>query len=499
MELLHSNSRHVRHVRFRTPRSEYVPRVATMLEDALRTASLPRADSRQIILIRRLALGRIDPRGSPASLALSLERAVRQVRLSATPGSSPNAALAEVVEFRDYPEIVSLLARKIARGSPLTEWFWPAALRTSPSQISGIRWLSLLRLAQSLPAPVFCAAAIIQQAIESRVLAHLIVDLPRGTGAEWLRAAGFFLESDESFPPLAFNEPYIKAALHSLVGVFSPDDDRVLWAASMAAIAENPRRAGDSILPARVHALLNSLSNLTKPTPRSENGPLPEVSHRPPFSSELPVPPDSFPPPRAQATVARERPPTRQETPAKPSTARTNGDETQLGGLFFLVPILHQLGFREWLASEDGLAEAGYGVALLQAVTQRLARQRLDDPVIRHLGEAAPPPEEFFAPKTPLPAAARLFSVTNPRGPSRPFSAWIDVLRRWSRTQLRLGLYSLIVRPGHLFATRTHLDIHFTLEQSDTRIRRHALDLDPGWVPWLGRIIHFHYDDNCYH
>jgi hypothetical protein len=25
------------------------------------------------------------------------------------------------------------------------------------------------------------------------------------------------------------------------------------------------------------------------------------------------------------------------------------------------------------------------------------------------------------------------------------------------------------------------------------RIRRAGLDIDPGWVPWLGRVVSFHY------
>lgn len=37
--------------------------------------------------------------------------------------------------------------------------------------------------------------------------------------------------------------------------------------------------------------------------------------------------------------------------------------------------------------------------------------------------------------------------------------------------------------------------IHGYLDNSAVRldIRRAGLDINPGWVPWLGRVIHFHY------
>jgi hypothetical protein len=33
----------------------------------------------------------------------------------------------------------------------------------------------------------------------------------------------------------------------------------------------------------------------------------------------------------------------------------------------------------------------------------------------------------------------------------------------------------------------------FRLELVDIRVRRAGLDIDPGWTPWLLRVIHFHY------
>jgi hypothetical protein len=64
---------------------------------------------------------------------------------------------------------------------------------------------------------------------------------------------------------------------------------------------------------------------------------------------------------------------------------------------------------------------------------------------------------------------------------------------RICRKLTRLGLRALVRRPGRLSMTRTHVDVFLRLADVDPRIRRAALDADPGWVPWLGRAIAFHY------
>jgi hypothetical protein len=73
---------------------------------------------------------------------------------------------------------------------------------------------------------------------------------------------------------------------------------------------------------------------------------------------------------------------------------------------------------------------------------------------------------------------------------------WLTALRRWCRRRAGIGLHSLVRRPGRVEATRTHLDVIFEHRQADIRVRRAGLDLDPGWVPWIGRVVRFHYVDS---
>ena len=51
-----------------------------------------------------------------------------------------------------------------------------------------------------------------------------------------------------------------------------------------------------------------------------------------------------------------------------------------------------------------------------------------------------------------------------------------------------------LAQPARLCATETQLDLDLETAEVDLAVRLSGLDLDPGWVPWLGRVVRFHYD-----
>ena len=57
-----------------------------------------------------------------------------------------------------------------------------------------------------------------------------------------------------------------------------------------------------------------------------------------------------------------------------------------------------------------------------------------------------------------------------------------------------ISLRTLLQRSGRVLLTATYWDVMFDINQTDLRLRRIALDSDPGWVVWLGRVVQFHYD-----
>jgi hypothetical protein len=66
-------------------------------------------------------------------------------------------------------------------------------------------------------------------------------------------------------------------------------------------------------------------------------------------------------------------------------------------------------------------------------------------------------------------------------------------LRRWLRRYAKMGVRELARRPGRVSITRTHIDVIFDHKQADIRIRKAGLDLNPGWTPFLGKIVQFQY------
>ena len=76
-----------------------------------------------------------------------------------------------------------------------------------------------------------------------------------------------------------------------------------------------------------------------------------------------------------------------------------------------------------------------------------------------------------------------------------PIDLWLTAVRRWSRRRARMGLAALIRRPARVHASRTHIEVAFHMSQLDVRLRRMALDVDPGWVSWFGRIVQYQYVD----
>ena len=72
-------------------------------------------------------------------------------------------------------------------------------------------------------------------------------------------------------------------------------------------------------------------------------------------------------------------------------------------------------------------------------------------------------------------------------------SAWLVAVRRWFRRFAHLGVASLVRCPGRVASNATHLDVMLDLRRADVRVRRAGLDLNPGWIPWFGRVVEFHY------
>jgi hypothetical protein len=139
-------------------------------------------------------------------------------------------------------------------------------------------------------------------------------------------------------------------------------------------------------------------------------------------------------------------------------------------GLWLAVPALIRLGWREWLLARPELigTDPGRTLVAMLAAHHRVA---WEDPTLAPLAFAEPPPAPAWA------------------------DAWRRALARHLRREARLGLQALVWRPGRIVWHEERLVVRFPPAAADLRLRRRALDADPGWVDWLGLSVRFLFSD----
>ncbi|HYJ85676.1 MAG TPA: hypothetical protein VEW46_06460, partial [Pyrinomonadaceae bacterium] len=225
---------------------------------------------------------------------------------------------------------------------------------------------------------------------------------------------------------------------------------------------------------------------------------------------------------------------------------------TEFGGFYFLLSIISRLGMASFLETNPHLIDLDFAAHLLRFLSAQL-RIPVADPALSSLTtpeESAPQMIEFSLPpvwrerlyrsgplvlgringetgcriltdrsrkivlsswRGPTPRAVREMigdghvkrvayppanagaTDKNEKVTGALFNSWHRAIRRWCRAYAGLTLPELINRRALITSTRTHTDLFFDVRKADIRIRRAGLDLDPGWVPWLGRAVSFHY------
>jgi hypothetical protein len=512
-------SRRVRSLRIRSPAEEDARRAAIVLADALHTASMPVAERGQMLLVRKLELGRISPRASAATLALLVERALRDVRMAAVSFDLPGATGANAVLVPGRAEAVARLARLHARGIEAREWFWAAAVPAWSAGLSrGERWVALLEAAHALPEAVLVTAEVVREAVRAKVEDELLDAVSLGQVRHWLRVEGWSGAAPaKARPKKSLLTPHHAEIIRRWQYHQTVPNEWLTWMVLMLAVAERPARAADAQLPARAAAWLAVEAERVDPGLRAEAKTRGAPARAANDSLPAAAPPEPaithdalFEPTTAKtgapvvvaeieerAELADAAPAISVEdelTPDQPAPNRAAalfGEPTLFAGLLFLVPVLEQLGFAEFLEEHPSLLESHFPARLLLFIGARTG-MKPHDPMSLALGDAEP---FEFEELRGLPESARALLVSPlPRVQiDTPQIAWLTTLRRWCRRHARIGLASLVRRPGRVSASLTHLDICFDLAAADLRVRRAALDVDPGWVPWLGRVVCFQY------
>lgn len=68
-------------------------------------------------------------------------------------------------------------------------------------------------------------------------------------------------------------------------------------------------------------------------------------------------------------------------------------------------------------------------------------------------------------------------------------------LLQWGRQRYGAALFNrdIFAVPAQIETDACHVDAFYALDSVNLDVRRVGLDIDPGWLPWLGKVVKFHY------
>ncbi len=531
------SDRYVRRAQLLVAPGDPVRRLAFTVEEALRLATLPGESEGRSYYFRTIRLTGL-PSGGDRSVWLDrFQQVLRQHAIHAVHGADPGAALAESVYFRSDEEALEILLHRLLARRTVDEWYWPRVAaaagpgdgrlfqRGSFSSAETIR-----RIVQELrarPASWVAVAAALFASPAFDVV-RLFDAIAPAVAHGWLR------EMEGQRPVRSSAAAEIPSAARSAVQqslrAFGPQDPRTLWLAALAILLESPSHLASGIVVGHARVALQQFVSVAKesqpeverragvPSPQSSSEALPSAAEAPArpsaFRPDTPAfdpngeSPTTYPP-APQGPVELEPPlPVPASPPAAPAPSLVQpdrptplsdshpwqcvGEPTGAVGLFFLLNALERIGISQ------ALAEFGGAVPDFTArVLKRLALQAgtaPNDPILLWLASQI----SGAASADPLPCNTSWWPANLPRSCSATnvhdlVRAWSLGARRWLWRAGRISVRETIARPGVFSVNRTDVDISLPLEGADIRVRRVGLDLDPGWLPWFGRVVRFHY------
>jgi hypothetical protein len=537
------DARSVQRLHLRAESEAAVRGALPALEDAFRTATLPDAGSR-LIVVRRLDLGRLPRLASPQHLSLLLESRFARAGARLVHGDDAAANDADGVWFRGVHEAYTLAAQHVAAGHSVGAWFWPLAVPALAAETSPAARLRAIAfaLASREEAPAALRAWVVAL-VRAGHVDRLIAALQPGDGAALLQAAGIppfranarmdTRDAPDDAVPRRLHRPEVAAAPRLPArrrDRVTPPDGRVEFIERMvegtAWRSPAPIEAPSTDGPLDATQIRGTAGTLEQPSRSRRQQPRSGSSRQTreltrtrsartpatgtPTAGTPGAPPSTISSPAREKAHAAARSLSVDLTPPPRATSHRavdaswvpDGQATTAGGIFFIVPVLERVGFGRWCAALDAppARVAEYAGEVFHALLSRL-RIAEEDPAWQLATAFRLKPEAT----KPLVDSSRGFRLqpeeTQNSGGFRLLPEdstgefWLSACRRWLRRRARIGLASLVVRPARLALTSTHADMFFALNGADVRVRRAGLDIDPGWVPWLGKVIAFHYED----
>lgn len=393
---------------------------------------------------------------------------------------------ADVVRYRSRHHALLELVRHASHGDLRRAWawrqlgLWVAADAMPPAAAGRAGLEALANHAEDV-------VAILQVIAEDGGLPRLLADTPP---AIWIRLAVAALAAAGASEParraVAEDPPRLappadrldriicRSIIAGAAGPVTPDKAMALGA--LALLEREPELAATADAVALVRALGTALASAADASPKQDAAP-------PSEPRDVVAAPGPAPASRV-ALTREEEPPPLQDADERPSGL------TFAGGLLFLLHIARTLDLPS-LVRADAALERRPLRWVLHHLAIALAGVESTDPAALAFAGLAPMarrPIEQDAPATP----PDLTAVRQLR------TAIADALR----TRLGVGpqppeaelLERVVRRHARIVADPGWIEARFALGDAETGLRRAGLDLDPGWVPWLGVVVRFVYE-----
>ncbi len=438
-----------------------------------------------------------------------IQRALEEEAAAAIHGADSRAALASAVYFRSREEGLEILLRRLVERRAVREWFWPMLMSREQRSAASPGALTTPLGPHSAPPVVEALRSTASEwvAVAAAVFAtpridpvRLLETIPDVVAQEWVRQ----MDGGRPVPAQARATVPIRAqhGLGEVLRAFGFESPRALWFAALAVVHESPVEMAAGAVLERARAALQSLNTPTpvtraesekegepdvvQLTPPEEAGEKQsardadaEVNTRDAATSIPAAHPGADAPSGRYATPDYRIPESREAVVAAdpnqsaPYVWLVDGAPTRAAGLFFLLNVLARIGMPEAIAS--GLASTPDLLPRLLLSLARHSKIAADDPVTLWL-------------------ASQLDSdPADGTAVRREVRKWAVAVRRWCWRTGKITAREIVARQGRFMVNRADIDISLPLDEADVRIRRIGLDLDPGWLPWFGRAVRFHY------
>jgi hypothetical protein len=496
----------------RTPDAERIDRLLhavahDRLEQAVRTAGLPPG----IWCLRRLDVPvALDPGRPDSSLATAWAAALVAALRAALNGGSP-----DVVCYPDEHEAVLDLVCATAVGRTERLWAWrrTGLIRDgdpAPDRAPGAAVLAVLQRSTAL-APALIAAAAERVGLSA---------LHRTLGTAGWRTLAEAVRSVLGGPRWSGGPVTVSAPMASLARTLLTDSPlagqirrsglrptavTVEGWALLAVAAADPsalrRPAAGEVVAAATEFLAGTAHGRARaddtaeapPTVRGA-GPVGGESERERTAGTDSLPTAGFPPPRPPSpglpslpmTNSRPTPNTRGQT----ISATDDGHPTPWAGLLFLLATAEATGIPEAVLDDEVFAARPLPWVLQGIALSLLATDAADPAVAAFAGSdpALRPPWE----RGPAATAAELLRIAELADAwARPTAALLDTD---DDRPARETVAALARRRGHIRFRPGWTEARLAAAEVDVTVRRAGLDLDPGWIPWLGTVVRFVYE-----